>query len=216
MTQIEIVPCLSDNYAYLIKSGAQCAILDPSEPEPVRAALARTGWKLTHILNTHHHLDHCGGNLALKEETGAQIVGPGKDAARIPGLKPTKTAAEIGGHERALAHEIREAREGATQGNIFTPEIAAQFRVLIGETMKGPSAARIRESLNQASPVWLSGLRVNMTYPHDVPLQSSPPTLLMNLPALPAQLEYRVVGRSLILRDLEANLVVDFLRDAIQ
>jgi len=137
-------------------------------------------------------------------------------AARIPGLKPTKTAAEIGGHERALAHEIREAREGATQGNIFTPEIAAQFRVLIGETMKGPSAARIRESLNQASPVWLSGLRVNMTYPHDVPLQSSPPTLLMNLPALPAQLEYRVVGRSLILRDLEANLVVDFLRDAIQ
>jgi hydroxyacylglutathione hydrolase len=85
-SQIEIVPCLSDNYAYLIKSGSQCAVVDPSEPEPVRAALARTGWKLTHILNTHHHLDHCGGNLALKEETGARIVGPGKDAARIPGL----------------------------------------------------------------------------------------------------------------------------------
>lgn len=84
--QIEIVPCLSDNYAYLVKSGDQCAVVDPSEPEPVRAALARKGWTLTHILNTHHHLDHCGGNLALKEETGATIVGPGKDAARIPGL----------------------------------------------------------------------------------------------------------------------------------
>src|SRR5882757_8156098 len=83
---VEIVPCLSDNYAYLIKSGAQCAVVDPSEPEPVRAALAKTGWKLTHILNTHHHLDHTGGNLALKQETGAVIVGPGKDAARIPGL----------------------------------------------------------------------------------------------------------------------------------
>ena len=85
-TTIEIVPRLSDNYAYLVKSGDYCAIVDPSEAAPVRAALARTGWKLTHILNTHHHLDHCGGNLDLKQETGAKVIGPGKDAARIPGL----------------------------------------------------------------------------------------------------------------------------------
>jgi len=85
--EIEIVPCLSDNYAYLVKSGGQCAVVDPSEPEPVRAALAKKGWTLTHILNTHHHLDHCGGNLELKAETGATIVGPGKDRARIPGLE---------------------------------------------------------------------------------------------------------------------------------
>jgi hydroxyacylglutathione hydrolase len=85
-SQIEVIPCLSDNYAYLVKSGDQCAVVDPSEAAPVRAALARTGWKLTHILNTHHHLDHTGGNLDLKTETGAKIVGPGKDAARIPGL----------------------------------------------------------------------------------------------------------------------------------
>ncbi|MEO8369130.1 MAG: hypothetical protein ABI806_08025 [Candidatus Solibacter sp.] len=137
-------------------------------------------------------------------------------AAHIPGLKPTKTVAELERHERALAHHIREAREGATQGNIFTPEIAAQFRVLIGETMKGPPAVRIRDSLKQAEPVWLSKLQVNAVYPHAVPLQSSPPTLLMNLPQLPSQLEYRFVSHSLILRDLEANLIVDFIRDAIQ
>jgi hydroxyacylglutathione hydrolase len=86
MTEIEIVPCLSDNYAYLVKSGDDCAVVDPSEAAPVRAALARKGWALTHILNTHHHLDHCGGNLDLKRETGATIVGPGKDADRIPGI----------------------------------------------------------------------------------------------------------------------------------
>ena len=84
--EIEIVACLKDNYAYLVKSGSQCAVVDPSEAAPVRAALARKGWKLTHILNTHHHLDHCGGNLDLKQATGAVVVGPGKDAARIPGL----------------------------------------------------------------------------------------------------------------------------------
>lgn len=84
--QIETIACLSDNYAYLIRSGDQCAVVDPSEAAPVQAALARKGWTLTHILNTHHHLDHTGGNLALKQATGAQIVGPAKDAARIPGL----------------------------------------------------------------------------------------------------------------------------------
>jgi hydroxyacylglutathione hydrolase len=85
-TEIEIVPCLSDNYAYLVKSGDWCAVVDPSEAGPVQAALKKRGWKLTHILNTHHHLDHCGGNLDLKRETGAIVVGPAKDAARIPGL----------------------------------------------------------------------------------------------------------------------------------
>jgi hydroxyacylglutathione hydrolase len=84
--EIEIVPCLSDNYAYLVKLGEWCAVVDPSEPGPVAAALAAQGWTLTHILNTHHHLDHTGGNLALKQEFGAKVVGPGKDAARIPGL----------------------------------------------------------------------------------------------------------------------------------
>ncbi|MGN6516914.1 MAG: hydroxyacylglutathione hydrolase [Rhizomicrobium sp.] len=90
MTEIAItpVPCLSDNYAYLVTdSGAGiCAVVDPSEPEPVKRALAQQGLKLTHILNTHHHLDHCGGNLALKYAFGAEVVGPGKDRGRIPGI----------------------------------------------------------------------------------------------------------------------------------
>jgi hydroxyacylglutathione hydrolase len=84
--QIEIVPCLSDNYAYLIKEGEDCAILDPSEAAPVRAALEKLSWQPQFILNTHHHNDHVGGNLALKEIYGAKVVGPGKDKARIPGI----------------------------------------------------------------------------------------------------------------------------------
>ena len=84
--QIEIVPCLTDNYAYLVKSGDHCAVVDPSEAAPVKRALERLGWRPAHILNTHHHNDHVGGNLALKALYGAEIVGPGKDAARIPGI----------------------------------------------------------------------------------------------------------------------------------
>ena len=86
--QIELVPCLSDNYAYLVHDpdDGVCAVVDPSEPGPVRAALARNGLRLTHILNTHHHFDHTGGNIPLKEEFGAQVVGPEKDRDRIPGI----------------------------------------------------------------------------------------------------------------------------------
>ncbi|MGD0143440.1 MAG: hydroxyacylglutathione hydrolase [Rhizomicrobium sp.] len=85
---IELVPCLSDNYAYLIHSrdDGLCAVVDPSEPGPVRKAIAERGLRLTHILNTHHHFDHTGGNLALKEEFHAEIVGPAKDRERIPGI----------------------------------------------------------------------------------------------------------------------------------
>jgi hydroxyacylglutathione hydrolase len=86
--EIELVPCLRDNYAYLLRDADDgvCAVVDPSEAAPVRAALQRRGWRLTHILNTHHHPDHTGGNTALKEEYGASVVGPGKDRARIPAL----------------------------------------------------------------------------------------------------------------------------------
>ena len=124
--QIEIIPCLSDNYAYLIKSGDSCAVVDPSEPGPVRAALAKTGWTLTHILNTHHHLDHTGGNLVLKDETGALVVGPGKDAARIPGLDvgvDEKSGWEFDGRKVQVLEVPAHTRGAITfviDGNAFT------------------------------------------------------------------------------------------------
>ena len=86
--EIDLVPCLKDNYAYLVHDAQAglTVVVDPSEPDPVRAALAKHGWTLTHILNTHHHFDHTGGNVPLKEETGAKVVGPEKDRERIPGI----------------------------------------------------------------------------------------------------------------------------------
>ena len=86
--EIELVPCLKDNYAYLVhdRDAGLTAIVDPSEPEPVRKALTDRGWNLTHILNTHHHFDHTGGNIPLKEAFGAKVIGPEKDRDRIPGI----------------------------------------------------------------------------------------------------------------------------------
>jgi hydroxyacylglutathione hydrolase len=107
---VELIPCLTDNYAYLLHDPADglCAVVDPSEPGPVKKALAGRGLKLTPILNTHHHPDHSGGNIALKQEFGAEVVGPEKDRARIPALDVGVSEAtpwEFGSH-RARILEI--------------------------------------------------------------------------------------------------------------
>jgi hydroxyacylglutathione hydrolase len=80
--------CLDDNYGYLLHDHnlRVTACIDTPDVPAIEAALATTGWKLTHIFNTHHHFDHAGGNLELKEKTRAIIIGPHCDAARIPGI----------------------------------------------------------------------------------------------------------------------------------
>jgi hydroxyacylglutathione hydrolase len=90
MTQLEIeqVPVLSDNYVYLVHEpeAGVTGVVDPGVAGPVLDRLRARGWSLDWILITHHHGDHTGGNLEVKEATGAKIVGPKKDAGRIPGL----------------------------------------------------------------------------------------------------------------------------------
>jgi hydroxyacylglutathione hydrolase len=88
MPDLEIITiaCLEDNYTYLVRSGDHCAVIDPAAAEPVDAALKARGWRLTHILNTHHHWDHSGGNRELKAAYGAEVVGPEKDRTRIPAI----------------------------------------------------------------------------------------------------------------------------------
>ena len=89
--QIHQFPCLNDNYGILIHdpdSGATASI-DTPDAAAIEGALAEKGWNLTHILNTHHHWDHTGGNLELKEKTGCIVVGPAKNKAagsEIPGI----------------------------------------------------------------------------------------------------------------------------------
>ena len=124
--QIEIIPCLTDNYAYLVKSGTHCAVVDPSEAAPVAAALDRLGWRPGYILNTHHHNDHVGGNLELKARYGAEIVGPGKDAGRIPGIDTgvdEHSGWEFAGHEVRILEVPGHTRGAITfvlEGHAFT------------------------------------------------------------------------------------------------
>ncbi|HVR30504.1 MAG TPA: hydroxyacylglutathione hydrolase [Thermoanaerobaculia bacterium] len=85
---IEILPILSDNYVYLLRDPAKgaTAVVDPGVAGPVLTRLEEAGWGLDWILSTHHHQDHTGGNLELKQRTGCRIAGPAGERDAIPGI----------------------------------------------------------------------------------------------------------------------------------
>ncbi len=85
------IPCLTDNYAYIIydNHSKTTGVVDPSEAEPIISFLKEKKLKLNYILNTHHHFDHIGGNIQLKKIYGAKVVGFEGDKNRIPGIDIT-------------------------------------------------------------------------------------------------------------------------------
>jgi hydroxyacylglutathione hydrolase len=85
---IKILPCLDDNYSYLLheKSSNTVAIIDPSEFETCDEIIDKDYKKLDFILNTHHHYDHVGGNVELKKKYNSTVIGYEDDKNRIPGI----------------------------------------------------------------------------------------------------------------------------------
>ena len=84
--KVEIIPCLQDNYSYLIidEDKLEACVVDPSEAKPIIDYLSGKNIKLKYILNTHHHYDHIGGNTELKKKFGSVVLGFNGDAKRIP------------------------------------------------------------------------------------------------------------------------------------
>jgi hydroxyacylglutathione hydrolase len=84
--RVEIIPCLQDNYSYLIidDNNNSACVVDPSEATPIINFLENKSINLKYILNTHHHFDHIGGNKDLKKKFGSIVVGFKEDSNRIP------------------------------------------------------------------------------------------------------------------------------------
>ena len=132
-----------------------------------------------------------------------------------PPLKEADDPARIKASQEALAKAIRSARADAKPGDIFSPEIAERLRALIHPQVAGAKGAQTKEAIKEDAPPPIA-LKVNASYPEQAPLPSVPPNVLANLPQLPKDLEFRIVGNDLILRDVHANLIVDFMRHALR
>lgn len=155
--EVILVSCLSDNYVPILhdpETGAT-AVIDTPEVEPIMNALDKRGWKLTHILNTHHHADHAGGNEELKKRTGAIIVAPAGEASKIRGIDVTaKDGDKVKvGHMEAQVLEVG----GHTLGHIayHFPKQRAAF---VGDALFVLGCGRIFEGT--PAQMWESLLKL--------------------------------------------------------
>lgn len=142
--EIILVPALSDNYVYLAHDSSNGAtmVVDPSEAGPVEAALEARGWNLTHILNTHHHGDHIGGNGRLIERYKPVLIGPRSETARIPNMDITVSEGDtidIAGHS-GVVYET----PGHTHGHIAV-WFADSDALFCGDTLFALGCGRVFE-----------------------------------------------------------------------
>jgi len=129
-------------------------------------------------------------------------------------LKETKEPADIIARQELLAKKLQTVRSHAKQGDIFTPQVAALFKRLMNPELKGAEGRETRSEILEESPA--VQLKVNATYPSSQPLSTVPPNILASLPQLPRDVEYRMVGKHLLLRDVDANIIVDYIFNAIR
>ena len=130
----------------------------------------------------------------------------------LPALKPTDLPEMITAHQQALARKIREARPHAKSGDIFTRAAREAFLHASHAVLEGPHSADSRAYMQPGAPNPDMRLAVNGIYPDTEPITALSPALLAAFPPLPAEVAYRVVGRTLILIDVESRLVVDVAR----
>jgi len=137
-----------------------------------------------------------------------------KLAEKVGPLDESKTPAQIASREKALGEAIRVDRAGAKQGDIFTPSVSAVFTDVIRDEFRGRSKLAIQDRDEAQDELPNFTPTVNQIYPTTYPLATFPPGVLKRIPPLPEPLEYRFVQRHLIIRDSEANLIVDVLSNA--
>jgi hypothetical protein len=151
--------------------------------------------------------------LAFHKHLEAYMKVHNEAEAKVPSLKRTDDPVEISTREKALGEMIMTLRAGAQESVVFAPESQPHFRTIIQEDFARRTLADRRALVHELPKG--AKVSVNTIYPTTIPLLTFPAALLQKLPDLPPELEYRIVGRHLILRDVKANLIVDVLRDAI-
>jgi hypothetical protein len=126
--------------------------------------------------------------------------------------RETEDPAKIAATKKALAGRVQAARVSAKAGDVFTPAVQPVFRRLLAPELKGEDGRDAKAVLKDDAPApGTVPFKVNAKYPENQPLPSVPANLLLALPTLPAPLEYRIVGKHLLILDMAADLVVDYM-----
>lgn len=152
--------------------------------------------------------------VAFDERAKEYIKLRKKAEGKPPKLSDKSKPEEIEVHLATLQASIIKARAGAKPGDMFTPDIARYIRRSIRKEFRGERLRKLRETIREAETKGVA-MRANVPYPETKELIEMPPTLLLNLPALPKELHYRFVVGYLLLVDKEARLIVDYMAGAV-
>jgi hypothetical protein len=132
----------------------------------------------------------------------------------LPALPDEATPEQIDKRQRTLEQSVRKARTSAQPGELFTPEAQPVIRRLLANAFDGPEGRQLMASIQDENSVGMK-VHVNMRYPDTVPQSTVPPEVLQTLPGLSEDMEYRFIGRHLILLDSHAHLIADYIGNAL-
>ena len=132
----------------------------------------------------------------------------------LPALPKEATPQQIDANQREFERKMRDARKNAKQGEIFTAEAQPVIKRLLASVFAGPEGKQLMASIMDEQPAGVK-LTVNGRYPDEVPVSTVPPEILQTLPKLTEDLEYRFIGRHLILLDTHAHVIADFIENAV-
>jgi hypothetical protein len=119
---------------------------------------------------------------------------------------------EVESTQQGLARLVKEARRDAKPGDFFTPPIQELAKKVMADVLSGPGGATIKGSIMDENP-GLPTITLNERFPSSIPLSTMPPEVLVRLPKLEGEMEYRFIGRRLILLDTEADIILDYTDD---
>jgi hypothetical protein len=196
--------------------GRTSAAQRPANPAPTPADAARAAGEQKTSTNPAVNAD-----AALIADFKARVdayMAVRKQALKdAPKLKETHDPAKIKAAQDEQSTKIRALRMTAKQGDVFTPAITAKFRQLLAPETKGEDGRDAKNVLKDDAPApGTIPFKVNARYPEGAPVPTVPASFLINLPPLPEPLQYKVIDKHLLLLDEDADVIVDYMLNAIR
>jgi hypothetical protein len=151
----------------------------------------------------------------FQEEVGEYLELHRKLESTLTPVPKEATPEQIDVHQRALGRLIQQARRNERAGDIFESDVRPVLRRLLHGLFASPEGKNLRRAIMEENPREVVKLVVNGRYPDTIPLSSMPPQILKVLPQLPSELEYRFIDRTLILLDVRAHIIVDYMTGAV-
>jgi len=150
----------------------------------------------------------------FQQRVNAYVAVHKKIEDSLPKLPKEATPVQIDAHQRAFGQRIAEARAGDKHGDLMTPAMQRLVRRHLAQIFGSKDGAALKGSIMDENPVGIQ-VTLNQRYPDEVPLSTMPPDILQLLPKMPEELEYRFVGRSLVIMDEHAHVIADYVSDAV-